>query len=845
MKPSALISSVVRCLIIFPIAVAMACSEGDKPGQTGAGTLVPEVLVDPDVEADAAAEVVVTPVPEPGEMSFRLSTADGSYSHTWQRLDEYDPTCPLLPGQYVAEAFIGSQGDEGFEAPSFYGSATCEVADGATARPEIMCRLSNTMLLVRFNESFTEAYPDGSLTFHSSGGGYVTYGIGETRQAYLRPGDIEVSMNITPGDSDPCSFLMTTIRSAKPGYCYTATLSADVSGENPVVTLSFDERTLSDDVRFEITPEFLAGEAPALECHGFVSGETLRLAEGVRPAERVEVAVAQAVALRSLMLTVGAPSLLASGWPAEVDLLNATDAQLEIMRRAGLGFTAGATPAVDFTSLLANLRSESGDNGATFSLRAVSVAGKVSEPAVLGVELGDPEMEIVSVTPATVGVGVAALTFRTSEEFDPQRIEVTMLSADNRWEVAEITSVETLEENGLTAVRFRMPEATDPVNVRLAYCGDVKGTVTVGYISPEFTVEADAFALAAVVRINAADPELLPAITRRLRIYFDGTPAIQLERDEQEGLVVVTGLSPDTRYRLLATVMDHPTDADFMPAVEIVTEKDLPLPNGDFEEIKDDLDWRDMASGGRYSQNIVEIFNRQNFTTFKTSVPDGWANVNAKTFSKAAKNPNTWYMQPSAQTLAVDLAYSGAYAVRIDNVAWDLDGPAIPDYVQTGQPYLPYNPNVPQIAHRSVGKLFLGSYEFNPSTLEEVYKEGIAFTSRPAALNGFYRFIPASGNSSGSGMASIEVIGEVDGRECVIAEGKGRLTPSSGYTAFKVPLSYSMFGVKAKTVRVMLAASAEIGDIASETATTVTVADPVAAKSAGATLWLDALSLSY
>lgn len=99
-------------------------------------------------------------------------------------------------------------------------------------------------------------------------------------------------------------------------------------------------------------------------------------------------------------------------------------------------------------------------------------------------------------------------------------------------------------------------------------------------------------------------------------------------------------------------------------------------------------------------------------------------------------------MIPAVRTVGEDEAHAGtSYAVRIDNVAWDNTGAPIADYRQEGQPYVAYSRNVPPVKYKATGKLFIGSYKFDAATLEETYSEGMAFSSRPSALNGFYKFL--------------------------------------------------------------------------------------------------------
>ncbi len=828
---------------MFAALLFSACSDDGGSTRVGVGTVSPIVTVDPDVEADQTADIVISPIPSAEQLSLRISTTDGSYSHTWQLLSEFNPDEPLLPGSYIAEAFYGTLNDEGFDCPAFSGSAPFEVVDGEVARPEIVCSLVNTMLLVKFSDAFTDYFTDASVTLHSSGGGFVEYTPAESRQAYLRAGEITVSVALTLPDGRAVDFMAAKIPDAESGRCYTTTLSADLTGDVPAVIISFDERITTDDVRIALTPEFIFAEAPTITCTGFISDSPIHVDEGLTP-DTPLTATATGIEGGQLLLTVTSPTLLEAGWQHETDLLSVDAALLDLMERYGLKITRDEhTATVDFTDVVPRLRADV-DANATFSLRAVSSRMKVSEPAILAVALGEVDIELIGVAPVTVGIDEASLIVHMLTPDATANIGVEILSASGSWQKADIIEIQPLETAGNYAVRFAIPAGTMPVDVRLLYCGDIRLTTNLVRRPPNFTIEVDAFAQCAVVRFVADDESLLPTIVRLASIYADSERMLQLDRDEENATVTVTGLNPQTRYALRATVMEQPTgESDFTAPVAITTEAATQLPNNDFEENAKAIDYQRMPSGGRFSQTIVPIFNNQNFTSFATQQPTGWANVNAKTFCRAAKNHNTWYMAPSAQT--VTDVYSTAYAVRLDNVGWDLDGPEIPDYVQTGQPYTSYSRNIPAIARKSVGKLFLGKYNFDPATLTESYDEGVDFASRPSSLNGFYKFLPPAANADARGLARIELIGYTAEGDVTIASGSTLLTTATGYTAFSIPLTYTRFGVKATRIKVMLAASDRIGDIDFETANTTTVDDPASATSRGASLWVDALTLSY
>lgn len=827
--------------------IAAACSDSGSRWHTGAGAIAPEVTVDPDVEASGiTGGVIISNVPPADSLRLRITSADGAYTHTWV-MAEYDPAAPVAPGAYTVEAFYGDPLTDAFDSPYFYGSAQTVVEEGATARPAIECTLANTMFAVTIEPEVQQLAGPCTLTLHSSGGGYVTFSPGEERRAFLRPGSITVSATCTHAGR-PFSFDITTIPQAKAAYCYRLALSAATAADGVTeLTLSADERISSDDVTLRLTPEFIDAPAPELTCSGFVSDAPLHIDEGIAPAEPLTVNAAPAARVQRLMLTVTAPTLLAAGWPAEADLLSCPAHELEAMKACGL--LIDSTPeaiSVDFSRAVSRLSVAGGDERCSFALRAVSRLGRASEPAVLRVSLAPVDVELLSVTPATVGVDVAAITVRCPEASAAALLGVQLLGAAGEWTAVAVELAEPLELPGEYALRFRLPAGTAPVRARLIYQERPRAEFLVGRVPPEFTIEADPYALKADLRVITADPDLRATVTSMAAVYADGSPLTAITRRPDQGIITVSGLRAATTYTLQATVMESPTPAQLTPAITVTTERAEALPNGDFEEVEKSIDYSRLPCGGRYSQNIVEIYNQQNYRSFRLEAPAKWANVNAKTFCTAAARHNTWYMQPSTRTVGADEAFSGSYAVRLDCTGWDLDGPDIPPYLQQSQPYTDYSRNVPAVACRAAGKIFLGSYTFDPLTATERYDEGIDFTSRPSALNGYYRLTPVTaGSQDQTALALVEVIGMADGLPVVIASGRAELQAAPGYTAFTVPLTYTRFGIKAVRVKVMLAASATAGTIAQETLSTVTVPLLPEARMAGNTLWLDALSFSY
>lgn len=831
---------------LLPLALAAivmaghSCSDSTSSTLVGAARILPKASV--QTQIPSAIDNSSISLGESHEnfdeaSTLTISSADGHLSKSWTPFSSYFPAEAVLAGGYKVSVSYGTPLSEGFDAPYIFAEQNVELKEGEETEVELSCALSNVLSTIDFDSSIAECFGRCDVIMHSNGGSFITCPVGEKRRIYLRPGDIKISVDLQFKDSRECSFEMGAISDAKGGRWYPLSISVE-NGESdaPVIKLSGAANN-----KVVLTRQFVSTPSPEFTCSGFTSGVPLTVAEGMTPSFPVKVSINRE-GISHIFLSTVAPSLIARGWPAEANLLNPDDASA--LHNSGLTMASeDGKIVIDFTKVIPLLRDTDGRYDA-FSLQAVTPAGKVSAPVILNMDISPVDVAIKEVTAPVIGIDTAELKIKCDEP-DAQNNLSLQIREGESWKDLPITSITAGENHGLFTLTFKVPPGTTPVDIRLLYCSSVRGETTLRRLSPQYALQVDAFAMKAAVRIMAEDEALVSTIARLADFYTaDGKSLVNVSRDMENGLVWISGLNQRQTYSIKASVLDNPAQGDFSPLVTFTTESASPLPNGNFEDVDNKpTTYRDMPSGGRYSQNIAEIFNLQNYTSFSFMEPLKWANTNAKTFCMRAKRMNTWYVAPSVRIVDITQAYGGtSYATRIDNVGWDIDGPAIPDYLQEGQPYTKYSRNIPRVAHKAVGKIFLGEYSFNSQTGEEKYAEGMDFPSRPAALNGFYRYLPSPADPDDTGLVVVEVVGSDNE---TIAAATIALPPATGYTAFTVPLTYSAFGKKAASVKVMIAASATIGNIDYETSHTPAIADPVTATVTGSSLWVDELTFSY
>ncbi|MCH5318770.1 MAG: DUF4493 domain-containing protein [Paramuribaculum sp.] len=821
---------------IFPMLLLLSsCGEGDEKYRQGAGYIKPSITFQaqyisvgtaPDFSPDIDRYLP--------RVEYTLSTADGSLSRVWNAEEGFPADDSYLPGDYSLTVSIGNITAEGVDSPYMSGSVTFTVDDGSTVVPEITVKPCDVALRVALDRKLADYFSEYSLLIHSKGASYVSYFPSDSDPAFINPGDIALMLEMTLPTGKSAVVELATISGASAGSLYDVDVTVEGDSHGlPVIKTSYNAATQGEDVSVTITEAFFES-VDEIVCQGFNNGEIYYVSEGVTPS-------------RKLIMTIGNKNLaalnLSANWLDEqADLLSRPD----FFTKAGIVVEKGAEITVDLTGAIPMLRQTYTDEKFALSLQAVFSDGSLSPPAVLQIALNPVDLEILSVEPVMTGIDLGEIVIRPTGDMMENitdNFSVELLNDAGQWIAAD--DVRILSEGDSMRITFdNIPRTENPVYARILYCGTVKTTVIIPRRWPSYSIAVDAYATKANIKILPEDERLMEYILSNAGFYVDGAPLTILSVDRVNGIITVTGLEPSRSYFLKSSVRRDPGAFDFTTSATIRTEKASALPNGDFEDVKQTLKYEHLPSGGRYSQNVVEIYNQQNHTDFNVSTPEGWATVNAKTFCMSASRPNTWYMQPSVMSVTGD-AISEARAVKIVNTAWDNSGEEIRDYLQTSQPYTKYSLNIPEIKYRAVGKLFLGSYRFDPATLTETYSEGISFESRPSSLNGFYKFIPVSASMDQAGYVRVEILGNIDGNEQIIAKGEIFLSPATGFTAFSVPLSYENFGVKATRAKVMFAASPTIGDIEVETRSVVTVADPVTSSSLGNALWVDGVVFSY
>lgn len=777
---------------LFGTALILVGCNDENPwvGADGEGRISPSVKADYEVKDVVPISRANDPLaPAADNFKISLSKADGTYSESWASISEFPSDKNFSVGAYTMEASYGDIAEEGFEKPYYYGSADFAVKEAETTEVSVTAKLANTMVSIEYTDAFKKYFKSYSTQLHSKGGSYVAFTSTETRPAYIRPGEMSLIVSLTKQNGVAATFEPAVISTlAQHHYHILLDVNEGEVGE-ATLTINFDDSVEQEDVVIDLSDDLMMSPAPEVTAQGFTVGTPLSILEGSAFENPVRFNIVARGGLSQATLTTQSELLLAQGWPAEIDLMAASEAQQALLKQCGLNVVGmwknpDKMAMIDFTNVFENVK---GTGSHTFTLVVKDKLTKVNDPVSLTVNSEAIDLSIKSAEVSTIGINEASMTLAyNGPDFD-KNVTIEAMS----YGVYEQCTV--LEVNGVTrassdyAVKFSIPDGNSAsVNVRVKYKGEVKDETVITRVAPAYEIQVDAFSNRAVVKVVPEDAAMLETITKMASLYVNNNK-VDVTRDSSTGLLTVSGLSQATVYTFKSTVMDGSEGSTYTNTVTATTETATDVTNGGFGSVTRTIDSGTINAGGLYGTTSLTD-DKRNKSSIVIDEPNGWASINAKTCYLGASNVNTWFCVPS--TLAKD----GTVTIR--SVAYDHNG-TDPEPSHGAATY--YSKNAPaSFANRNAGELFLGSYAFNGT---ETRVDGIAFASRPSSLSFDYQYTPYNSESGDVYVALIDADGNV------IASAAKTLSSASSMSAVSIPLSGYPFGKKAAKLQIKFRSS--------------------------------------
>lgn len=744
----------------------------DSPSGTdaGKGSLSLQVTVDDDVQdavpAMRSSQASITP--DVYDMNLRLAKTDGSYAETWQSLTDFPSDKQFNVGAYTLEAFYGTPDAEGFDTPYFYGITDVHVAEGSENHAEVTASLANTMVSIDYTDAFRNFFKTYSVQAHSEGGDFISFMSDETRPAYLRPGNITITVSITKQNGLSASIEAATFQaSARHHYHLTLDVNNGEVGDG-MLQVIFDDSIVTEDVFIDISDEVLLTPAPTVKTGGFSDDQTLYVNEG-EALPSASMTISAPAGLGSVVLTTQSYSLAAKGFPAEIDLMAATPGQQALLKSFGLEVTGlynrpDKMAVIDFSKVTVNTV---GAEALSFALVAKDKLGKVNLPAILNVQTKEVNTSIISLPDIRIDAVNAEMTVHYEGSGFSSKAGI-QYQQNGSWHNADITAI-TDEGDNKYRLNFNVPADHTDFPVRLTVSGNRKADATLKKTGVILSAApADVWATHATfsVRKNSA----IPLLDLRFYTSTDGTVYRQVTNTSvnSDGTVTLSGLTPGTH--LYVKGVDTGSVSDAYRACQITTESKLALPNPDMET------WYEKSGASHWS------------TWFAGSDENAqWGTNNVMTSSQGG---NYAYCRISGTIRSSDHS-SGSYSALIRTVGWGKGNTAIGStsgvckYVDTGLLHLGPSPSA--------------NDHGNP-----LDQSGISFTSRPSAISFSYKYSPK--NSQDYGNILIYVY-DASGR--TIASASRNLTAVNSFTHITLPITYTRTDAKAARIYVKFVSTVE------------------------------------
>lgn len=814
-----------------------SCADTFNPGGDSdrQGRLFPSVNLDksvvtskstPKAPASRAAEAVSA-----DQMKIRLVRDAGGYEKTWDSLADF-PTDELFPvGEYTFSAFYGSEEEQGFNKPYYYGECSVTVEENKAAQVQLTAQLANSMLTIAYSEAFAAYFTDYTTTLTTALGA-LEYAADATEPVYLPAGEVQFAIAVTKPSGTKATLTPSPI-TLLPRHHYTVKFDVNNGNvETPVLEITWDEMLDQEVVEIDLSDDIINAPKPTIASEGFPVESFIA---GNAPAGARSVTVVAHGGISSIVMTTSSPSLREQGWPAEMDLLagdaaaNAATAALGLATR-GLS-KPGKMAQVILTGVLNNINYVEGRNNTTeFTFVARDKYNKESEPLTVSVDIEKLILELSN--PAAIVKGQTDFSFNLAYNGGDPEKAVTIQQSNTRgtWDniPATFTAVSRTVGNYLVEVtvdgekdvKLRAVAADGTVsnemdvthaeslhalsiNDRNSFAHSTKVTLI---DNPNY---AGAVAVASRrIRKSAADM----AAKAQLQVSTDGKTFSNAANATLNGTTwTVSGLDANTTYYFRAIV-----DGIACATQTAKTEAELSFENNSFETwSRTDgqtqywwISFPDGSNGGGQWSTLNQL------TTSEGGGSTNWINRNGCAYSAISG------------TIETDDAKVGSKAALIRSCGWGGGNSAA---VSSG---------MGTCENVTAGELYLGHYD--TSSKSPVY--GMDFTSRPASISFWYKYAKKADEDYGYFEVTL-----YDAAGNAIQKQTRNLTATE-YTRETITFSYPDLCAKAARCSVIFRSSGHT-DLNSKKNTTWLTPPPARNTSdgtyMGSQLYVDDVELSY
>ena len=830
----------LKFLGLLPLAALLFASCSDENGLDSGATgklnisLKPDYSLTSSVGEDSRATQSQAPEINLADVTIHIVKDDGSVDKEFP-YSELEANSTLPTGAYTLEAYYGSENDEGFEKPYFYGAAEFHIYDNETSNPEVLISLSNSMVSVTYSEAFKNYFSAYTTTLQSEAGVPVTFSQIENRPAYLKPGEIAITINATKTTGTQISLQPASIKAKAKTY-YNVTF--DVNGGNvgdATLTITFDDATTLEPIEIDLSDALVKAPAPVLTAKGFESGVSFDVKEGDVLGEAVQIVGIAESGIAEVTLGIQSAYLQAKGWPSSIELVGASEDEKTLLRDmgfeiAGLWNNVDKMFVIKFNKVISALKAEGSDPSHAFTVQVKDKYSKVAEsPLTLAFNTNPVSLSLAAAETLYQGAKTLALTVNYTGDNLANNVKFYAINSAGGEQQCAIQSVATVTEGEQYTVVIAIPATTNDLKL----WADYNGIFTTPQVTVPNTYKYSLSVDEGNVWSHEATVTVSDAAAIGGKLYLKGAEYTNYTTEGAN--ITIKGLAKATQY----TVRLEDSEGFISTLVSFTTEDERAVPNGDFETLTQTISVSDMNQGAQY--NIWPI-DYQNTQTFAISEPNGWGSINNITCNTKASNLNSWFIVPSTYNTTLSWSakqgfggsketpavysgltpQSGNNAMVVRNVGWDAKGTS-PSNSGGAFNTTYYCENIPTVANASAGQLYLET----------------SFGVRPVTLTGYYKYKLCDAGLDDTEKAKVTVT-VYDSSNAVVGQGSVELGAKTDYTQFNVPVTYTVLK-KANKIKIMITSS-------NRAEGSVKVSDHLGKREAskyGAILTVDNLTFSY
>jgi hypothetical protein len=757
------------------------------------------------------------------QSSKAKSSNKNIYTYLLGELLEGEKTFPV--GTYLVEALYGDPKAEGYDCgPSFYGSQEIVVAENETTEVKFDATLAQSMVTLVYTDQFKKYMSKWSAEINTPQS-IQLFAETDTTAAdatplpvYVVPGDQTVYVSITKPNGQSAKLKVGEFNAAVQ-YHYTMTVDIEQGAGDANLVVTYDDALAEEKVVIDLSDELMSAPAPTITGVGVENGGFFNVKEGEAFNNNVKANILARGTLGEVWLTTVSDDLIAAGWPEKINLMAATAAQQETLKKLGLNCTGlwknpDKMAVVDFSGVFANTKE------AQFNLVATDTYGKTSEAFQFKYTLIESQIEITEV--GSLLNDATTLDLKVSY---PGSSEIGIKYLGGEWGATEpqtATIVSKTGANGVYDITIKVSEGDESLEL-FAVAGNKTSkhvTVTRKWESVVATVsDNDVFATKATI---VGSVKLSSAVNPQVAYREKAATT----RSENEWTIVgsavnnvitanVTGLKPGTTYEYTGVNNGTPLTVDIRT---FTTEAATQLPNSDMES------WYRVAGKTNYwwidypGADASAVWGTMNLLT----TSGGGSGTSWTDRSGCAYNASSGTRQSTD-------VHGGTYAALVKTVGWGTNNSAA---VSSG---------FGTCKNVTPGELYLGKYDADSK--KAVYS-GYAFASRPSSLTFYYKYVKV-GNTSNDDYAYVQVV-VYDASGNVIASADSQISDmASSYTAKTLNLTYASGAAKAAKIMVRFKSSHD------NVAANDTYMTPPPARNtstgeySGSELYIDDLTLNY